>query len=325
MKLPRVRSAIAVMTTIMTIAGARPLPAASKNAAAPLAPWDRAENVQLGGFNRHFIVHVPPTFDAKNKLPAVIMLHGAGGTGQEAMQQTGWDRKADQENFIAAFPDAVAERPKRPASFLFNPQTWNDGSGRHQSGKRNDPDIDFIAYVIDTLRSRYGADPSRIYVTGFSNGASMTFRTGVELSDQLAAIAPVAGHLFVYEHPVKRAVPALYIIGRDDPLELPAGGVLKIMGEEVTQPPILENLQRWRDIEDCPLNPSSDARDDGIERVAFSDCRDGVQMVEYFIDDMGHVWPGGLTHLPQRLVGKPSDKLNATDVIWDFFKAHPMP
>jgi polyhydroxybutyrate depolymerase len=40
---------------------------------------------------------------------------------------------------------------------------------------------------------------------------------------------------------------------------------------------------------------------------------------------MGHVWPGGINRLPERLVGKPSDKLNATDVIWDFFKTHPKP
>ena len=62
---------------------------------------------------------------------------------------------------------------------------------------------------------------------------------------------------------------------------------------------------------------------DGVERISFSDCHDGVEVVEYFIDDMGHVWPGGINRLPARLVGKPSDKLNATDVIWSFFKSHP--
>ena len=55
----------------------------------------------------------------------------------------------------------------------------------------------------------------------------------------------------------------------------------------------------------------------------FSPWRDGVELVEYFIDDMGHVWPGGINRLPVRLVGKPSDKLSATDAIWSFFKAHP--
>jgi polyhydroxybutyrate depolymerase len=296
---------------------------AAKSAAAPLAPWDRVENVRLGGFDRHFIVHVPPSFDAKGKLPVVIMLHGAGGTGQQSMEQTEWDRKADREDFIVALPDGVAEDPKRPASFLLNPQTWNEGSGRHASGKRNDGDVEFIAYIIDAVEARYGADPNRIFVTGFSNGASMTFRVGVELSDKVAAIAPVAGHLLIHGPQLKHPLPMLYIIGRDDPLELPNGGVLRIRGEDVRQPPIEQNLLQWRQLDGCPSKPSSDARSAGVERISFGDCDGGVEVVEYFVDDMGHVWPGGINRLPARLVGKTSDRLNATDVIWDFFKAHP--
>jgi polyhydroxybutyrate depolymerase len=297
---------------------------AVNNQPPPIAPWDRVENVQLGALNRHFIVHVPATFNAKRKLPVVIMLHGAGGTGQQAMEQTGWDRKADREDFIAVFPDGVAERPKQPASFLLNPQTWNEGSGRHASGRRNDPDVEFIAYIIEVLENQYGADAKRIFVTGFSNGASMTFRVGVELSDKVAAIAPVAGHLLLHDHQMQRPLPMLYIIGRDDPLELPNGGVIRIRGEQVQQPPIEENLALWRQLDGCPPQPASVSRVDGVETDNFDSCRDGVAVVEYFIDDMGHVWPGGINRLPERVVGKPSNKINATDVIWNFFKAHPM-
>jgi polyhydroxybutyrate depolymerase len=297
--------------------------AADQSPTAPIAPWDREENVWLGNFNRHFIVHVPPTFEAKRKLPVVIMLHDVGGTGQQAMEQTGWDHKADHENFIAVFPDGVAEHPKVPASFLLNPESWNEGSGLHASGKRADGDVEFIAYIIDTVESRYGADPNRIFVTGFSNGASMTFRAGAELSNKVAAIAAVAGHVFVHDRDLKRPLPTLYIIGRNDPIELPGGGVLRIRGEKIAQPPLEQNLAQWRQLEGCPLAPSSGASSGGVERISFTGCRDGAEVVEYFIDGMGHVWPGGVNRLPEREVGKSSDKLNATDVIWKFFKAHP--
>ena len=50
------------------LSACRGLALAARHGAAPIAPWDRVENVRLGGFNRHFIVHVPPTFDAKRKL-----------------------------------------------------------------------------------------------------------------------------------------------------------------------------------------------------------------------------------------------------------------
>ncbi len=323
MKIRRQMCLMTAALAILAVMGTNRRSEAAVSSAPPLAPWDRVEQVQLGGFDRHFIVHVPPTFDPKRKLPVVIMLHGAGGTGQQAMEQTGWDHKADREDFIAVFPDGVPEFPKRPPSFLFNPQTWNEGSGRHASGKRNDRDVEFIAYIIDAMEAHYGADPNRIFVTGFSNGASMTFRVGVELSNKVAAIAPVAGHLLIHDHQLKRPLSMLYIIGRDDPLELPKGGVLRMRGEEVEQPPIEQNLAQWRQLDGCPIQPDRAASREGVETITFDNCRDGTEVVEYFIDDMGHVWPGGINRLPARIVGKASDKINATDVIWSFFKAHP--
>jgi poly(3-hydroxybutyrate) depolymerase len=38
---------------------------------------------------------------------------------------------------------------------------------------------------------------------------------------------------------------------------------------------------------------------------------------------MGHFWPGGMSHLLERVVGKSSNKISATDLIWDFFTRHP--
>ncbi|HVN27040.1 MAG TPA: hypothetical protein VMT64_01065, partial [Candidatus Binataceae bacterium] len=77
-------AAIASFAIAVAAYAARPMQSADP----PVAPWDHVENVRLGGFDRHFIVHVPPTFDGKRKLPVVIMLHGAGGTGRQAMEQT---------------------------------------------------------------------------------------------------------------------------------------------------------------------------------------------------------------------------------------------
>jgi polyhydroxybutyrate depolymerase len=39
---------------------------------------------------------------------------------------------------------------------------------------------------------------------------------------------------------------------------------------------------------------------------------------------MGHTWPGGISILPERIVGKTSDKIKANDLIWEFFEKHPM-
>ncbi len=47
--------------------------------------------------------------------------------------------------------------------------------------------------MIEELQFTYNIDSGRIFVTGHSNGGMMTYRLGAELSDIVAAIAPVAG------------------------------------------------------------------------------------------------------------------------------------
>ncbi|HBC56330.1 MAG TPA: hypothetical protein DCZ03_04120, partial [Gammaproteobacteria bacterium] len=77
-----------------------------------------------------------------------------------------------------------------------NPQTWNDGSSRSNIGaaNRGASDMLFVDAMIETLQEQFSVDPRRIYATGFSNGASMSFRLARERSKRIAAIAPVAGN-----------------------------------------------------------------------------------------------------------------------------------
>ena len=281
--------------------------------------------MRLGSFDRHFIVHVPATFNPKRKLPVVIMLHGAGGTGQQAMEQTGWDRKADREDFIAVFPDGVAEYPKLPPAFcsIRRPGTRVRGAMLPANATM----ATWISSPTSSIRWRRatGADPHRIFVTGFSNGASMTFRAGVELSDKLAAIAPVAGHLLVHDHQLKRPTPMLYIIGRDDPLELPNGGVLRIRGEEIEQPPIEQNLAQWRQLNGCDADPASDARAGGVETISFDDCRDGAKWWSILSTTWATYGPAASIGCLSAWSASRATKSTPPMSIWNFFKAHPKP
>ena len=90
--------------------------------------------IASGGLDRHYVIHIPPGYHANKKWPVVIMFHGGGGTAKGAMWETGWAEKADQEGFLAVFPEGTPPDPSRPGRFLGNPQTWNDGSTRHGIG-----------------------------------------------------------------------------------------------------------------------------------------------------------------------------------------------
>jgi polyhydroxybutyrate depolymerase len=291
------------------------------------APGNHNETLVLGTgakkMTRTFTVHVPPGFDGKSKVAVVFMLHGAGGSGEGAISQTGWDVKSDHEGFIAVFPDGTSSHPTLPAKFLTNPRLWNDGSGRGAIGVDKVDDLGFISAMIDFLEASYAADPSRIYCTGFSNGASMTFSVGLNLANRIAAIAPVAGHFWESEQQLTYPVPLLYIVGTDDPLNPLGGGKVKLPWETVeNRPPVEDSLKEWERMLECGPEVQT-ARSKGVLEVAYDQCAKGGEVEYYRVTGLGHIWPGGKSRLSEKWVGKPSDALNATDVIWEFFKAHP--
>jgi polyhydroxybutyrate depolymerase len=188
---------------------------------------DHTFDIQVGGLERRYIVHVPPGYDGSKPGPVILMFHGGGGTAQGAMRETRWAAKADKEGFLAVFPEGTRPDPSQPARFAGNPQTWNDGSSRLNVGaaERKVDDDGFVRALLDDLAARFAVDTRRIFVTGFSNGASMSFRIGRELANRVAAIAPVAGADWADEPPKPvRPVPLLYITGTADPLNPIDGG-----------------------------------------------------------------------------------------------------
>jgi polyhydroxybutyrate depolymerase len=288
---------------------------------------DQRLNITVGGVAREYVVHVPPQYDGQTPLPVVIMFHGGGGTAEAAMWETGWADKADNEGFLAVLPEGTPPDPSRPARFVGNPQTWNDGSDRGIGAvERNVDDVAFVRQMIDDLSTRFTVDKNRIYATGFSNGASMTFRLGRELPQSFAAIAPVAGADWLAEQRIERPVSLLYITGLADPLNPYEGGEVHI-GDKLygTKPPTTEMILNWAQQIGCP--PDSQVLHDeaGVIGIAHGPCLEDSEVALYTVEGLGHHWPGGNSALPESLAGPKSDKLNATDLIWEFFEARSVP
>jgi len=318
--------ALSFVTTIL-LAGVTGVTA---QAAAPkpttMHPGDNTVELTFDGLARRYIVHVPPGYDGKTPAPVVIMFHGGGGKARGAMSETGWSAKADKENFLAVYPEGVPRDPARHASFVRNPQSWNDGSARPilAAAQKNVDDVGFVNAMLDDLSARLRVDPRRIYATGFSNGASMAFRAGRELAARLAAIAPVAGSDWLAQPAPARPVPLLYITGTKDPLNPIDGGPIFIGGKPAgTKPPVREFIKKWVQMLGCAPEPQVIYDQDGVRGTAYGACHENAEVVFYTVAGMGHFWPGGKIHLPERVIGKSSDAISATDVIWEFFKRHP--
>lgn len=293
-----------------------------------LGPGRHTLTLTVDGVERTYIVHVPPSYDSKTQSALVVMLHGGGGTAKAALWETGWTEKADKSGFLVVFPNAMSRDPSRRSSFAKNPQLWNDGSDRFYPGQKAPDDVGFITAMLDDLSARFIIDKRRVFATGFSNGASMSFRVGAELSDRIAAIAPVAGACWLETVRLKRPVPMLYITGKADPLNLIEGGVPKLatgVSDKVRakpKPPVRESILKWARALDSPVMPASVSDVNGVRAETYGPGRDGAEVVYITVDGLGHTWAGGRSLLPESMVGGTSDKIKATDVIWDFFRKH---
>jgi len=285
-------------------------------------------SVRVMGHDRVYHIYVPSAYERGSKLPLVIMLHGGGGTAEAVMKETGWTDMAEKNVFIAAFPDALARDPSRPSSFRNNPQAWNDGSGRFSKQNGAD-DVLFIKLMVEQISSNYGIDSTRVFAAGFSNGASMAFRLGAELSSVFAAIAPVAGALWQDPVRLKEPVSLIYITGTGDTLNPMKGGAPtlangRLMSANITErpkPPVKENIERWKSALGISGEGKESVNHGGVKAVAYSNDR--ADIVFYTLEGQGHVWPGGRSCLPESLVGRDVKAMNANEVIWDFFKRHP--
>lgn len=289
----------------------------------------RTFTIPVKDVQRRYLVYVPKSYDRSKKWPVVVMFHGGGGTAQNAIWETGLDKKADKEGFLAVFPEGTPPDPSQPGNFRKNQQTWNAGSPKGDMGavKRQVPDIEFVSAMLADLKSHFSVDKHRIYATGFSNGAAMTFRVARELSPTFAAVAPFAGADYWINDPAPpRPVPLLYMTGTADPLNPQGGGRVNI-GKNFfgTKPSTQTTIDTWVKIHGCPDKERVVYDKDGTKGVAYGFPGKPPSVVLYTFDGHGHHWPGGKSKLPVRLAGENTATLKATDLIWDFFKEHSLP
>jgi polyhydroxybutyrate depolymerase len=269
---------------------------------------------------RRYLVHIPKSYDGETPVPVLMVLHGGGGSAAFAYRVHGWPELSEKAGFLAVFPEATPEHPDRPISLWDNLRIWNDGSGRSEVSKRNVDDVGYLSAVLDDVQADFVVDASRIYVTGFSNGASMSFRVGVELADRFAAIAPVSGHLCLEDPRPSRALSMLYIAGLADPINPFDGGlVVTPWGSRRNKPPIMESIHAWLRLIQASEDPASVQQVDGVRRARYGPGGTGCQVQLCTIEGQGHEWPGAQRTLPHRISGPQTDKLHASEAVWDFF------
>jgi polyhydroxybutyrate depolymerase len=281
--------------------------------AASAAGGEGVETLSFGGLTRSYVLREPA--QPRGTLPLVIVLHGGGGNAANAENMTGFTAKARKEGFIVVYPNGTGPLEDKLL-------TWNAGHCCAYAMKQDIDDVGFIDALIDELIARHPVDARRIYITGMSNGGMMTHRAGRELSGRIAAIAPVVATVFGDESKPAHPVPALIINGMLDENVPYQGGAPGGRGarswDGTPALPALKQAEFWAAANGCKPTPDKDENTMWI--LWRSACPSTADVLLYLVKDNGHAWPGGQPG--SRRGDTPGTALNATDVIWDFFKAH---
>lgn len=103
-------------------------------------------------------------------LPLVFSVHGRGEPAWLFCTKNGWDTLSDETGaFVLAVPDSPGN-------------IWQMGR-----------DAEAFAAMVEQICAEYNLDRTRVYLTGFSNGASITREVGTSYPQLFAAISPWNG------------------------------------------------------------------------------------------------------------------------------------
>jgi polyhydroxybutyrate depolymerase len=270
-------------------------------------------HIEHEGAKRTYYVHVPDNLPPSTSVPLVVALHRFTETGARMAQLTGFNALADDEDFIVAYPNGKGRR--------FN----------YESGSKPD-DAAFVLAVIEDMKSTYDIDPSRVYVTGASNGGFLVYRLACEYPETFAAAAPVMATFLddvASNCASSNDMPMMIIHGDADPL-VPYDEETVFAGPGMTLDVLTvpEAVAFWVERNGCDPAPIvdelPDSADDGTTAVSetYLDEKASATVVHIRVRNGGHTWPGGKEHVPAFIVGKQSEDFGASKLIWEFFTLH---
>jgi polyhydroxybutyrate depolymerase len=278
------------------------------SAPAPVTVTELQQTISVDAVARSYLLTTPPTRRGA-ALPVVLDFHGLSESDTLEAITTQFSTEALANHFIVVFPQGTGS----PAGWDIDPST------------RAHPnhDIDFVNAMLNKLETSLCVDKSRVYATGLSDGALFSSLLACTMSNRLAAVAPVAGVVMPTPCRPTRPVPILAFHGTADPILPFNGGVVG-----TTPPPINlhgsgypQNVQAWAVKDGCDPN-STDTQIASHVVLRTYRCPPGAAVEFYIILGGGHAWPGSQF---SALSGPSTFEINATDLIWKFFRQHHLP
>ena len=303
------------IATLLMLCGATAVAAGEQ-----LGPGDHTLSLAVGDLQRSAIVHVPPRYVRAVPMPVVLAFHGGGANADTMVRFSGLNEKADEAGFIAVYPNGTGR--------LSRMLTFNGGNCCGQAAANGLDDVEFTRRLLDDVANACTIDPKRVFATGMSNGGIMAYRLASELSDRIAAIAPVGGPMGTKACRPGRPVSVIHFHGTDDAFAPFQGGRGRgLSGTSFFS--VDHSIAAWVEADGCNPTPVTirlpDTTDDGttVTRTTYGQGKDGAEVVLIAIEGGGHTWPGREPRLAS--LGKSTRDISANDLMWAFFQRHPLP
>ena len=213
--------------------------------------------------------------------PAVLYLHGAGGSGQSALRNRGMVDALTRRGYAVIAPTGGRSFGNRAG------RVWNFYPGWEGRDER-----DFLMRVAADATDRFGLDRNRMLLSGFSAGGFMVYYLACAAPRSFAAYASVAGG-FWRPHPqtCDGPVQLFHTHGWRDgtvPLE---GRALR--GGAFLQGDIFAGMEIWRAANRCAGEDPDAYSDTGpFWRRKWTDCAVGSAL-ELALHPGGHGVPRG--------------------------------
>jgi polyhydroxybutyrate depolymerase len=288
-----------------------------------LRAGDYTRTLRVGDLERRYRIYIPAKYNATKPTPVVVVFHGGGGNPESMIRLTGMNAKADESGFIVVYPFGTGQL----ANSLL---TFNGGECCGYAMQNKVDDVGFTRELLDDLSKVANVDADRVFATGLSNGGIMAHYVASELSDHIAAIAPVGGPLMMEAPRNKRPVPVMHFHGTADAFAPFQGGYGKgFLGRsKVTKFRSVDHtIQSWVKTNGCNTEPEIVALPDvandkmKVTRKAWSGGKDGSEVVLIEIEGGSHAWPGQKPIVS--LLGESTMDVSANDLMWEFFEEHP--
>jgi len=279
---------------------------------------------------RSYWIHIPPSYDGSESVPLVFVLHGATGPVKHPISFLLWwfsscspegytamSEKADEEGFIVVYPlgklvfTSIFNLPPT-LDFTYNvpnyPPDWIFGSNRVD-------DVGFMRALIVKLQQDYNIDQNKIFITGLSAGAHMSYYLASSLSDLVAVVSPVAGAYIAFKNPDDEEY--IYPPDPKNPVSIIVfHGTFDSYETDEYSLGVNESVQFWVEHNKCDPEPEIEVSGNIIKQT-YANGTGGSEVVLYTVVFGGHEWFGG----PESFW--PPCEISATDLMWEFFEQHP--